>query len=410
MTKAAFTILLFLAAMHQAASARTDIPVTFSHDGLSVDARLTLPAGPPPYRVIVIAPGTGANDKDGTLPMYGANVSCLYPALLGDTLRPYRGLADALADSGFAVLTYDKLEYSYPTGLGAITFHKLWLPVESGLNYLKTRTDIDTSHMVLLGHSEGSTLIPYIARSQPGVNALISLAGPRRSPYDTLLAYQLYTIAKTCGGDTAAAKLQGSQLITYFNFIRSGSWNASTPDFAGVSAAVWADYLKVSDSVAINYDLAMRPMLFIGLGDDMNVPISTELSGFRRDITGPADFFEVGGLNHYLSTATDPSVSEALTDTIVYWLRRHNTALAVPAVQPAGGRPFEVAYGGGQWRITSGTETIREVAVYDMSGRCIYKALPAGKEHTILMEAPASGLYVIAVSGSGGRRFFKVVM
>jgi hypothetical protein len=79
------------------------------------------------------------------------------------TLRPYKQLSEALVDSGFAVLRYDKLEYTYtPAQLGTITFHKLWLPVESAINYVKTRTDVDTNCITLLGHSEGSLLIPIL--------------------------------------------------------------------------------------------------------------------------------------------------------------------------------------------------------------------------------------------------------
>jgi hypothetical protein len=239
-------------------------------------------------------------------------------------------MSEAFSDSGYAVLTYDKIEYTNPT-TSPITFHKLWLPVESAIRYLKTRNDIDTNNIVLLGHSEGSTLIPYIARSQPSVSAMISLAGPRR-PLDSILAYQLPYIATTCGGDVNAANAQASQVLAYFNDIRTGNWNAGTPALFGAPAATWSDYIKVADSVAINYNLANRQTLFVGLDDDINVPPAVELTRFQSEITLGSDFYLVPGINHYLTTASDPATSEVVTDTIIYWLRRHTFPARVPAV------------------------------------------------------------------------------
>src|SRR6478752_8335062 len=139
--------------------------VNFTHDGKIVNGTFTKPNGPGVFPTIIINPGSGANDRNGTIQMAGANVSCLYPALLNTTLRPYQDLSNALVAAGYAVLRYDKLEYTYSAAsLGAITFHKLWLPVESAINYVKTRPDVDVNKIVLIGHSEGSSLIPYIAK------------------------------------------------------------------------------------------------------------------------------------------------------------------------------------------------------------------------------------------------------
>lgn len=328
--KYTFSILLTLC-LGKAAEAKTTLSINFSHDNVTVNGRLQLPNGNGPYQVIIVAPGSGANDKDGTLVMSGGNTMCLYPGLNGQTIRPYLGLSEAFSDSGFAVLTYDKIEYTNPNPPAPITFHKLWLPVESAIKYLKTRSDIDTNNIVLLGHSEGSTLIPYIARSQSSVSAMISLAGPRR-PLDSILAYQLPYIATTCGGDVNAANAQAAQILAYFADVRTGNWNAGTPALFGVSAAVWSDYMKVADSVSINYNLANRQTLFVGLGDDINVPPAVELTRFQSEITLGSDFYLVPGINHYLTTATDPATSELVTDTIVYWLRRHTFPANIPVV------------------------------------------------------------------------------
>lgn len=404
--KYAVLSLLFLIA--GAAAARRDERVTFMHEGLRVSARLSLPDGAGPYRPILIVPGSGPNDMDGTIPMIGGNATCLYPGLVGDTLRPYKGLADALAEAGYAVLTYDKVEYSYPNGLGTITFRKLWLPAASGMAYLRTRADIRSGELVLLGHSEGSSLIPYLAKQDGGVSALISLAGPRRSTYDTLLSYQLLEISRKCGGDTAVAKVQGAQVLWYFNQIRTGKWTSATPPFAGVSAAVWSDYIKIADSVVLNYNAFAKPRLFIGLGDDLNVPVTTELAGFQADISGKADFYAIPGLNHFLSTATDPAVSGILTDTIISWLRRELPPLSVAGPAGSPKSVFSLLRDGQGWKLVSTGEALRSVTLYDTNGRRVYSSEASGTAWPLALPELAPGIYNLEVRGRKSRSMLRL--
>jgi dienelactone hydrolase len=321
------TLFVCLLLLVNLTKAQQSYNISFQHDGKTVQGTFATPAGNGRFATIIITPGSGPNDRDATLPMLGANVSCLYPGLLNDTLRPYKELSDALVDSGYAVLRYDKLEYSYPTTLGTITFHKLWLPVASAIDYLKTRNDVDTGQIILIGHSEGSSLIPYIAKGRNDVRALISIAGARK-PFDSILAYQLVNIAQTCGGDVQTAQSQANQILSYYNTIRTNTWNAGTPAIFGVPANVWYDYVRATDSVAINYNIDNLPTLFLGMGQDINVP-PAELVRFQNEVTITNDFWSIPGLIHYMTPDNDPHVPEALTDTIVYWLRQHNITTGV---------------------------------------------------------------------------------
>lgn len=299
--------------------AQQSYQITFIHDGKTVFGTFTTPNGTEKFPTVIINPGSGANDRDGTIQMVGGNAGCLYPELFNETLKPYKDLSDALVDSGFAVLRYDKLEFTYPSTLGTITFHKLWLPVESAINYVKTRSDVDTNKIILLGHSEGSSLIPFIARNRTDIKALISIAGAR-TPFDSILAYQLVYIARTCGGDTALAHFQASQVLSYFETIRTNSWDAGTPPLFGVPASAWYEYVLATDSVAINYNIDNLCTLFIGMGLDINVP-PAELERFRNEVTITDDFWSIPDHIHFMTPYNDPHVSETLTDTIVSWLK-----------------------------------------------------------------------------------------
>lgn len=321
-------LLLLLTAATQA---QQSYNITFNHDGKTVFGTFTTPNGSGKFPTIIINPGSGSNDRDGTFPVVSANASCLYPGLVGDTLKFYKELSDALVDSGYAVLRYDKLEYTYPSNLGTITFHKLWLPVESAIDYVKTRNDVDTNRVILIGHSEGSSLIPFIAKGRSDIKALISIGG-NRTPYDSLLAYQIVNIAQTCGGNVSQAQTQANQILSYFNIIRTNTWNGSTPPFLGAPASAWYEYVLATDSVVINYNINNLPTLFIGMALDINVP-PTELIRFQNEVTITNDFWSMPGLNHYMTPDNDPHVSTALTDTIIFWLRQNNFATGISSVE-----------------------------------------------------------------------------
>ncbi len=306
---------LSVLAMH----AQQSFNISFVHDGKTVHGTFKVPAGNKRFKTLILAPGSGPNDRYGTLPMVGANTACLYPGLLNDTIRAYDELSDALQDAGYAVLIYDKLEYTYPGSMGTITFHKLWLPVESAIDYVKTRSDVDTGNIILLGHSEGSSLIPYIAKGRKDIRALISIAGSR-TPFDSTLARQLVYIAQTCGGDVQTAQYQADQILAYFNLIRTNTWNSSTPPLFGVPASAWREYVLATDPVADHYDVCGLPALFLGLEKDINVPPS-ELDRFKAEVSVTDDFWKLPSLIHYMTTADDPHISKTVPDTIIHWLR-----------------------------------------------------------------------------------------
>lgn len=324
------SFLLFLALLDT--QAQQVYTIHFTHDGKTVNGTFTTPNGSKKFKTIIVNGGSGANDRYGTLPMEGANIMCLYPGLLGDTLRPYQGLSDALVKAGYAVLIYDKLEYTYttPSALGAITFHKIYLPVESAIGYVKTRNDVDTHNIILLGHSEGSSLIPFIARSRKDIKALISVAGPR-TPFDSILAYQIVSMTQKCGGDVSQAQSQANQILAYFNTIRTNSWNGSTPALFGLPASAWYDYVRATDSVSSNYNRCHLPTLFLNFKKDINVP-PAELTRFKNEVTITNDFWSIDSLIHYMCTENTPRVSKVLTDTIIYWLRDNGFPSSVHSI------------------------------------------------------------------------------
>ena len=314
-----FGILLF-----QFLHAQHSYNINFLHDSIKVYGNLTVPNGTGKFPIIIINPGTGQLDRNGTVPFNDGNSLCLYPNLFGETMLMYKELGDSLVALGYAVLRYDKLEYTYGPNIGAITFHKLWLPVESAIRYVKLRSELDTTRIILLGHSEGSTLIPFIANGRNDIKALISVAGAR-TPIDSLVAWQydnLYQLFKPCGAtpsDSIALKALGDEWLNYFELIRTSSWDQNTPPLFGVPASTWAEYVPATDAVADHYNADNLPTLFIGLEKDLNVPPS-ELLRLQEDVTITNDFWTIPDCIHYLCTPNEAHLCPGLADTIVNWL------------------------------------------------------------------------------------------
>lgn len=386
--------------------------ITFPHTDKLVFGTITVPPGDGPFPAIIINHGTGVNDRDLTIPMVGDIIPCLYPDLLNEILKPYKELAEALVDSGYAVLRYDKIEFTYPpVTLGAITFEKLWLPVESAIDYLKTRDDVDTNKIILIGHSEGSSIIPFIAKNRNDVRALISIAGPR-TPLDSLIDYQLAVIADSCNGDPVEAETDGQQILDYFHIIRTNTWSSNTPALFGVPANAWYDYVLATDPVAENYNEANLPTLFIGLGKDLNVPPS-ELIRLQNDVTISNDFWTIPDVVHFMVPYNDPHVSIALSDTIVYWLREHEITTGINQMEQSKStisispNPFTETL-----EIHSQNGNIRKVhlQIYDIHGRKVLNERNSPVPVSIQLPSLSPGMYLCVIREKDGTVFNAKVM
>lgn len=392
--------------------AQMNIPVSFMHVDRNVRGVLSLPAQPGPYATVVIVPGSGANDRDGTALLVGGYAPCLYPQLVGQTLKPYKGLGDALVAAGYAVLRYDKLEFTYANNLGVVTFEKLWLPVRSAINFLKTRSEVDTNQIILIGHSEGSSLIPFVANGRSDVHALISLAGAM-TPFDSILANQLVGFAQQCNGNIVQAQTEANQILSYFNTIRAGTPPLNTPPLFGVIAPEWRNYVLATDTVAGFYNAAAKPSLFIGLGADVNVPPS-ELARFQGAVTVTNDFWLLPNINHFLSTNSSPAFVQQVADTIIHWLGSRGIFTSTPNLQPSIGLK---AYPNpaSDWMQLDFEKPLNQAGSYrviDVAGRVhLQDQIPAGTEGLqISLAALASGMYYVEVQHEGRSKHLPLLV
>jgi alpha/beta superfamily hydrolase len=129
---------------------------------ITLAGTLTLPPGEGPSPVVLLISGSGPHDRNET--MYNH--------------RPFLVLADYLTRQGIAVLRVDDRGVGESTGdFSQATSVDFASDVLAGIEYLKTRKEINPEQIGLIGHSEGGLIAPMVAVKSPDVAFIILMAG-----------------------------------------------------------------------------------------------------------------------------------------------------------------------------------------------------------------------------------------
>ena len=137
----------------------------------------------PVYPTVLLITGSGKQDRDETI--------------LGH--KSFAVIADYLTKQGIAVLRVDdrgtgKTTGNYETSTSA-DFAK---DVQAGIEYLKSRPEVDITNLGIIGHSEGGMIAPIVAAKSKDVNFVVLLAGPGIQG-DKILLLQNELISRASG-------------------------------------------------------------------------------------------------------------------------------------------------------------------------------------------------------------------
>lgn len=136
--------------------------INYEADSIVLTGTLTLPKNIIKPPVAILINGSGAHDRDCNL--------------MGH--KSFWVIADYLTNNGIAVLRYDERGTAQSEGdFSTATTFDLAKDVEAVINFLKERTDIDTSKIGLVGHSEGGLIAPIVASTNTNVAFIVMLAG-----------------------------------------------------------------------------------------------------------------------------------------------------------------------------------------------------------------------------------------
>jgi len=151
-------------------------------NGLKTNARLNLPAiGDGPFPAVLLVPGSGPvdmNETIGYIRIDNETGSQGYPPT-----RPFFQIAEYLSERGFAVLQYDKRGVGANSTIldsnvwGNVTFDDLKQDAEKALDILIQQPEVDANKITLVGHSEGTIIVPRLAIDNPDKADNIVLMG-----------------------------------------------------------------------------------------------------------------------------------------------------------------------------------------------------------------------------------------
>ena len=124
-------------------------------NGIQTNAQLTFPAvGNGPFPGVLLVHGTGPTDMNEAIPQTDA--------------KPFWQISQYLSERGFAVLRYDKRGVGANATIidaniwGNITFNDLKNDAAKALNVLATQPEVDPNKITLIGHSEGTLIVPRV--------------------------------------------------------------------------------------------------------------------------------------------------------------------------------------------------------------------------------------------------------
>ncbi|MFC6999527.1 alpha/beta hydrolase [Rufibacter roseus] len=181
---------------------------TFNSQDIELDTErgllkgtLTLPNTPSPLKVVLIISGSGPTDRNGNNPFARNNSLQL--------------LAHGLSDKGIATVRYDKRGVA-ESKAAAVTEENLRFEdyiIDAELWIRKLKKDNRFSHVLVLGHSEGS-LIGMVAARKANADAFISVAGAGQ-PANQIIRQQLQQqpIMVSLAAAPILAKLEAGETV-----------------------------------------------------------------------------------------------------------------------------------------------------------------------------------------------------
>lgn len=277
---------------------------------------LTLPNAKGPVRAAVLVHGSGPNDRDESIGAY----------------KPFRDLAQGLASRGIAVLRYDKRSRHAPASLkGAFDQDdEVSFDARAAVTALASREEIDPKHIVLIGHSQGASMAPRIARGTPNIAAIALLAGDTR-PFEQLLLDQFRYIFSVQGVDDATRAQKLEAIRDGFRRVRSEGPDDELLEVIGSKSPrrYWRDLLD-HRGATIARELSI-PMFVAQGARDYQVTME-DFAGWKSALgsRGDVTFRVYPTLNHAFVSGEGPStpeeyswpghVDQALVEDLVRWV------------------------------------------------------------------------------------------
>lgn len=291
---------------------------------ITLSGTLTMPQKNGKFPVVILISGSGPQDRDETFSGH----------------KPFLVLADYLTRQGIAVLRYDDRGFGKSTGdFSSATTKDFSTDVLSAVNYLKSRADIESNKIGLIGHSEGGIIAPLVANATKDVSFLVLLASTgvvgseislmqsktlRPFPVPDEKAYEqaILKAIKIASSNLSLEEIQ-TQLKTHYNATIAPILKQLVASDEKVSEIItgliemrttpWVRYFY-NYNPADELENVSVPVLSLNGSKDIQVIAKVNQNGIREALTkgGNTDFkiLELPNLNHFFQECKTGAMDE----------------------------------------------------------------------------------------------------
>jgi uncharacterized protein len=251
---------------------------------------LTLPQKTGKFPAVILISGSGQQNREEEIFEH----------------KPFLVLADYLTKKGIAVLRFDDRGFGKSTGdFKTATTLDFVKDVQAGVDYLKTRKEIDKTKIGLIGHSEGGIIAPMVAADSKEISFIVLLAGTGIRG-DKLMLLQKEKIERQMG--ISENEIQKGQEILKgaYNIVVASSANDPTLKSkvnsylitklgdkmvdnqikalsSQLTSAWMVGFLKLDPAVAL--ERVKCPVLALNGGKDLQVPADVNLEAINKALT-----------------------------------------------------------------------------------------------------------------------------
>ena len=306
--------------------------------GNTLSGTLTLPSDGKTKKIVILITGSGPQNRNEEIKQYNH--------------RPFLVLSDWLTRNGIGVLRYDDRGVAKSTGnFNTATTADFADDAEAAVNFIKSRPDLKSLSIGLLGHSEGGMIAPVIASRNKSVKFIVLLAGPGIPITELMVRQNEDQLRLMAAPDSVIMRANETNTLIYKVVTNNPSLSAAVlklkldstlhkkyatdPENAISKVSDDKQIANISEAVVqpwFRYFLGFRPadyllkvqcpVLALNGMLDKQVSATPNLSAIKAALTkGGNKRFEIApmpGLNHMFQTAVTGGVGEyaQITETI----------------------------------------------------------------------------------------------
>lgn len=271
--------------------------------------------------------------------VHGSGPTCRDQEVPGDLLTRFsppfpmfRALAGALAEQGLVVLRYDKRHCHAYRADGFVhdpaTFE--WShytdDARDALAFLASRPEVDAERLVVIGHSEGAQLAPFVAEGDPRVAAVVMLAGSTgRFANGMVEQLERFAALRRERHDwfaVLAVEQQASSIRECIARMEAPGFDPEDPCFGnGVTLRAMASFHAYEDRTPEVLRSLHCPLMALQGNADINID-PEEIPRIREIVRGrDAEVHRVHGVSHVLTSVLAPPDPPAVDAAVLELLR-----------------------------------------------------------------------------------------